>query len=103
MAKVSKRDFLALSAGAVGAMVASGMAVSRVESKEPSSDFQTSGLSTGNPKPLKYKSLPGFLSAQQIAPHFSAHYGGALKAYVKLDGQLEKMATSQTPGEPLCG
>lgn len=32
---------------------------------------------TGKPKPLKHKSIPGFLSAGQIAPHHTAHYGGA--------------------------
>lgn len=48
-----------------------------------------SGLVTGKPKPLKYTSIPGFLSPEQIAPHHTAHYGGALKGYSSLDEQLQ--------------
>ncbi len=77
-------------------MLASGAGTSKAKANEPSNNFQISGLTTGKPKPLKYKSLPGFLSAEQVAPHFSAHYGGALKAYLKLDDQLEDIAKSRT-------
>jgi Fe-Mn family superoxide dismutase len=52
-------------------------------------DFSHSGLVTGKPKPLKHSSIPGFLSAEQIAPHHTAHYGGALKGYTAADARLE--------------
>ena len=40
-------------------------------------------------KPLKHKAIPGFLSAVQIAPHHTAHYGGALKGYTAADSRIE--------------
>jgi len=52
-------------------------------------DFSHSGLVTGKPKPLKHKAIPGFLSAEQIAPHHTAHYGGALRGYSEADARLE--------------
>jgi superoxide dismutase, Fe-Mn family len=45
---------------------------------------------TGKPKPLKHASIPGFLSAEQIAPHHTAHYGGALKGYAAADAAIEQ-------------
>jgi superoxide dismutase, Fe-Mn family len=49
---------------------------------------------TGQPKPLKHESIPGFLSAEQIAPHHTAHYGGALKGYAAADAQIEESVKS---------
>jgi superoxide dismutase, Fe-Mn family len=40
--------------------------------------YAGNGLITGTPNPLRHKKFPGFLSAAQIAPHHTAHYGGAL-------------------------
>lgn len=63
-------------------------------------DFSGSGLVTGAPKPLKHEAIPGFLSAEQIAPHHTAHYGGALKGYQAADARIETAAKS---GEALDG
>ena len=78
MNPLTRRSFLFASSGAAtGSLLVTGLA----EADEPTvSDFAGSGLVTGQPKPLKHKEIPGFLSAAQIAPHHSAHYGGALKA-----------------------
>jgi Fe-Mn family superoxide dismutase len=95
MIDISKRSFVFLSSGAAaGAMLASGLNASETEAREATGPIQSSGLVTGNPKPLKYNAIPGFLSAAQIEPHFTAHYGGALKGYVDLDNRLETAAKS---------
>ena len=47
------------------------------------------GLVTGQAKPLAYKSIPGFLSEEQITPHYTAHYGGALRGYLAADKKLQ--------------
>jgi Fe-Mn family superoxide dismutase len=85
-----RRKFLFASSGAAaGTLVVPGL----LDAAESDSlDFSQSGLVTGQPKPLKHKEIPGFLSAEQIAPHHTAHYGGALKAVVAADARLE-MAT----------
>jgi superoxide dismutase, Fe-Mn family len=88
MNPLSRRNFLFASSGAAaGTFVASGL--SEADGAEPL-DFSQSGLVTGQPKPLKHKSIPGFLSAEQIAPHHTAHYGGALKAVTSADARLEE-------------
>lgn len=63
-------------------------------------DFSHSGLVTGQPKPLKHASIPGFLSAEQIAPHHTAHYGGALKGYSAADARLEQAAKAEAALDP---
>jgi Fe-Mn family superoxide dismutase len=55
-----------------------------------------SGLITGKPKPMRYQSIPGFLSAEQINPHYRAHYGGALRGYNTADVELETSAIDGT-------
>jgi len=86
MEKLTRRNFLFVSSGAAaGSMVVPGL----IEAAEEEDQFSHSGLVTGKPKPLRYKSIPGFLSAEQIAPHHTAHYGGALKGYSSLDEQLQ--------------
>src|SRR5690242_15977227 len=50
-----------------------------------------SGLTTGKPKPLKYEEIPGLLTKEQVAPHFQAHYGGALKRFVAIEQQLDQL------------
>jgi Fe-Mn family superoxide dismutase len=92
MATFSRRGFLFASSGAAaGTFVASGLAVA--DEKARASD---SGLVTGQPKPLRYKSIPGFLSAEQIAPHHTAHYGGALRGYSAADAKLQTSITQST-------
>ena len=86
----SRRNFVFLSTGAVlGNMVVPGLAAADDEHSSQL-DFSNSGLVTGQPKPLKHTSIPGFLSAQQIAPHHTAHYGGALKGYTAADAEIEE-------------
>ncbi|MBW3600313.1 MAG: Fe-Mn family superoxide dismutase [Planctomycetes bacterium] len=86
----SRRDFVFLSSGAVaGNMLVGGLAEAD-DADRGGLDFSNSGLVTGNLKPLKHASVPGFLSAEQIAPHHSAHYGGALKGYTAADAALEE-------------
>lgn len=88
----NRRIFLFTSSGAAaGAFLVPGL----LEAQESSPvDLSQSGLVTGQPKPLKHKEIPGFLSAAQIAPHHTAHYGGALKAVVAADAKLEASAKS---------
>ena len=89
MCHVSRREFVFLSSGAaLGKLIAPGMA--EADGPDGESPFSNSGLVTGRPKPLKHKSIPGFLSAEQIAPHHSAHYSGALKGYTAADSRIEQ-------------
>ncbi|HUG92424.1 MAG TPA: Fe-Mn family superoxide dismutase [Planctomycetaceae bacterium] len=87
MHPLSRRNFLFASTGAA----AGTFAVAGVSEAQDGSnlDFSNSGLATGRPKPLKHQAIPGFLSAEQIAPHHTAHYGGALKAVTAADARLE--------------
>ena len=59
--------------------------------------FKESGLRTQKPKPLKYEAIPGLLTKEQIAPHYRAHYGGALKRYVKIEADLEALLAGKSP------
>ena len=87
MNNLSRRNFLFVSSGAAtGGMLVSGLSVADAAD---GFNFSASGLVTGKPKPLRHKSIPGFLSAEQIAPHHTAHYGGALRGYSGLDAKLE--------------
>ena len=74
-------------------MVVSGLARA-ADASTPGLDFSHSGLVTGRPKPLKHASIPGFLSAAQIAPHHKAHYGGALRGYAAADARIEESVKS---------
>jgi superoxide dismutase, Fe-Mn family len=89
--------FFASSGAAAGSLLVPGFA--EADEKEPS-PFADSGLVTGKPKPPKYKEVPGFLSAAQIAPHHSAHYGGALKAFAGADAKFEESFTKGTVIDP---
>jgi Fe-Mn family superoxide dismutase len=85
MNKLSRRNFLFVSSGAaVGTFLAPGL----TEASEKKNAAE-SGLVTGKPILLRYSSIPGFLSAEQIAPHYSAHYGGALRGYFSADEKLQ--------------
>lgn len=84
---MDRRSFLFTSSGAgAGSLLVPGL----IEAAEGDDPFTDSGLATGKPKPLKHKEIPGFLSAEQIAPHHTAHYGGALKAFVGVESQFER-------------
>ncbi len=96
----NRREFVFLSSGAaLGNMVAPGLEPCEENGAEQI-DFSNSGLVTGKPKPLRHTSIPGFLSAEQIAPHHTAHYGGALKGYSAADAKIEASTKS---GNPLVG
>jgi Fe-Mn family superoxide dismutase len=93
-----RREFLFASTGAAaGSLLVAGLAGA---DESAAMDFSSSGLVTGQLKPLKHGQIPGFLSAAQMAPHHSAHYGGALKALVAADARLEEAARSETPADP---
>lgn len=98
MNAIDRRTFLFASSGAAaGTLVVPGL----LEAAETAPlDFSKSGLVTGQLKPLKHKEIPGFLSAAQIAPHHTAHYGGALKAVLAADAKLEESVKSGTPVDP---
>ncbi|MCP4787347.1 MAG: hypothetical protein GY903_01495 [Fuerstiella sp.] len=93
MSNATRRNFLFTSSGAAaGTMLVPGIAEAQAEQY----DFSASGLVTGNPKPLRHTSIPGFLSAEQIAPHHTAHYGGALRGYSGIDTKLEESIKAGT-------
>ena len=98
MNPLNRRNFLFASSGAAaGTLAVSGL----LDAAEVGPvDFSQSGLVTGQPKPLKHKEIPGFLSAAQIAPHHTAHYGGALKAVVAADAKLEESTKSGVAADP---
>jgi len=56
-----------------------------------------SGLVTGKPKRLKYEEIPGLLTKAQVTPHYNAHYGGALKRFVAIEEQLDKLLQGKQP------
>ncbi|MDP7017923.1 MAG: Fe-Mn family superoxide dismutase [Pirellulaceae bacterium] len=88
MSDFSRRAFLFASSGAAaGSMLVSSAAGA---DDDKGGQFSGSGLVTGAPKPLRHTSIPGFLSAEQIAPHHTAHYGGALRGYSAADAKLEE-------------
>jgi Fe-Mn family superoxide dismutase len=92
MTTLSRRHFLSLSSvAALSAVVPSVLA-------KPSTPntASKSGLITGQIKPLRHASIPGFLSAEQIAPHYTAHYGGALRGYLAADEILQSNIVAGT-------
>jgi Fe-Mn family superoxide dismutase len=92
MKNTSRRDFFLASLGAT----AGSLFLPNVSfAKEQSEPYQ-GGLVTGQPKPLRYKSIPGFLSEEQITPHHKAHYGGALRGYVAADERIQSSITDGT-------
>jgi Fe-Mn family superoxide dismutase len=79
--------FFASSGAAAGSILVPGYADAAGDDRSP---YAGSGLVTGTPKPLRHKEVPGFLSAAQIAPHHTAHYGGALKAFTGIEQKFEE-------------
>jgi superoxide dismutase, Fe-Mn family len=97
----TRRSFMFASSGAAaGALTVPGLLDAAEQDGAGEIDFSQSGLVTGQLKPLKLKEIPGFLSAAQIAPHHTAHYGGALKAVVAADSKLEESMKSGTATDP---
>ncbi len=98
MTSLSRRNFFFASSGAAaGSLLVPGLAGA---AEGDHLDFSHSGLATGKPKPLKLKEIPGFLSAQQIAPHHTAHYGGALKTFAGIDAKFEESFQKGTTIDP---
>src|SRR5215204_115114 len=92
---MNRRNFLFASSGAAaGTLLVPGLAEAEEGNKSP---YAGSGLVTGKVKPLRHKEMPGFLSAAQVTPHHTAHYGGALKAIVGVEDKLEESFTKGTP------
>lgn len=99
MNPIDRRTFLFTSSGAAaGAFAAPGLA--EADDVSTSAGFLESGLRTGKPKPLRHQEVPGFLSAAQISPHHTAHYGGALKAVLAADEILEEGARAEKAPDP---
>jgi superoxide dismutase, Fe-Mn family len=98
MNPVSRRSFLFASSGAAAGTFAVAGLADGAESGPV--DYSQSGLVTGQPKPLKHSEIPGFLSAEQIAPHHTAHYGGALKAFVSADANLVETTKKSAETDP---
>lgn len=93
-----RRAFVLRSTGAVaGTMVVAGLPDLAEAQPRPS----TSGLVTGQPKPLKLTEVPGFLSAAQVAPHHTAHYAGAVTAFRGVEAAYDEALASGTPIDPL--
>src|SRR4029450_9481452 len=59
--------------------------------------LKSSGLVTGQMKPLKYEEIPGLLTKQQVTPHYQAHYGGALKRFTAIEQQLDSLYQGKAP------
>lgn len=94
---MDRRNFIFVSSGAAaGSLLVPGFSEA---AEGDSSPYKDSGLVTGKPKPLRHKEVPGFLSAAQIAPHHTAHYGGALKAFVGVEEKLEESFATGKPVE----
>lgn len=88
MKPTSRRDFVFASSGALaGSLLITG---AEAAEQDAASLYAGSGLFTGTPKPVRHQEIPGFLSAAQVAPHHTAHYGGALKAFVGIEQQFEE-------------
>src|SRR5262245_50458271 len=95
---LNRRDVLR-TATLLGLSAASLAAPASAEEKEPPFG-KDSGLITGKPKKLKYESVPGLLTKEQVAPHYKAHYGGALTRYLVVEEKLDKLLAGK---EPLAG
>jgi superoxide dismutase, Fe-Mn family len=97
MSHLNRRTFVfATSGAAAGTLVVPGFA----EADEGEPNKESSGLVTGKPKPPKFKEVPGFLSAAQIAPHHASHYGGALKAFTAAEAKFDEAVTKGAAIDP---
>src|SRR5262245_50667592 len=97
---LSRREVLQ-TAGLLGISAAATLPSSAVAAEAGSLSLaKDSGLVTGQMKPLKYESIPGLLTKEQVTPHYQAHYGGALKRFTAIEQQLDKLYSGS---EPLAG
>jgi superoxide dismutase, Fe-Mn family len=102
MTSVSRRDFLFLSSGAAaGHMLVPGVSSADETDAGAEPFLAQSGLATGKLKPLRHESIPGFLSAEQIAPHHTAHYGGALRAFTSIEEKFEEQFHQDATIDPM--
>jgi superoxide dismutase, Fe-Mn family len=90
--RVGRREVLRGFAGC-----SAGIMVAEMAPAEAGAVPETSALVTEQPKPLPYQEIPGFLSQAQLAPHHTAHYGGALRALLSHEQQLKRMLTTNEP------
>jgi len=81
------RGFSGCAAGILVAEMTAGPAAAAAAGGFPAD----SALRTEQAKALPYQELPGFLSKAQLAPHHSAHYGGALRALLSHEQELAKL------------
>ncbi len=81
----SRRQFISISSAALAGCTVAPALTGAGETKPA----VQSALVTGQSVPLRYTSISGFLSAAQIAPHYQAHYGGALRGYLDTDAKLQ--------------
>lgn len=94
---LSRREVLQ-TAGLLGvAAAATGTALTTPTVAAALSFAEHSGLVTGQPKPLKYEEFPGLLTKNQVTPHYQAHYGGALKRFMTIEDQLDKLHAGKDP------
>ena len=88
---LSRRNFLFASSGAAaGSLLVPGLCGSRRPSTPPERPGHR------QPQAAAAQGIPGFLSAEQIAPHHTAHYGGALKAFVGIE-RSSRRASRRAP------
>ena len=85
MGDVSRRSFVVGSLGVTAGVL---LPPGGVNAKEQGWVYK-GGLVTGQPIPMGYQFIPGFLSEAQLNLHHTAHYGGALRGYLSADMKLQ--------------
>lgn len=84
---MNRRSDLFLSTGAaIGALLVPEVAPVPAEER---GSVRTERPGHGVPQTLRYTEVPGFLSAVQIAPHHTAQYAGALRAFNSVQAEFE--------------
>ena len=94
---IQRREVLRGFAGCAAGIMAVELAPKEARGQGKGVYLPDSGLVTRKPKPLPYEEIPGFLSKGQIAPHHTAHYGGALRGFVSADERLSALLRSRQP------
>ena len=93
--RIVRREVLRGFAGCAAGIMVAEVAPAAAEGQDRIA--RASALVTEKPKPLPYEEIPGFLSRAQLAPHHTAHYGGALKALLADEQQLGQMLKGEGP------
>ena len=96
--QIQRREVLRGFAGCAAGIMAVELAPNAVQAQGDGGYLRSSGRATGKPKPLAYEEIPGFLSREQITPHYTAHYGGALRGMLRADERLSELLRA---GQPL--